>query len=120
VPYAKKRRVESLTRLPTKRLATACWDFIVVKSTELQTAPLLDLSPLQAANTKIHQQVIHKSLWTAWGQFSPRGFIAQIERQSVMGTWILASGGHNLTKNGNVSACKHNPLGAPSDPMFPR
>jgi hypothetical protein len=65
----KKRHVESLTRLPTKRLATACWDFIVVKTTELQTAPLLDLWSLQAANTIIYQQVIHKCLWTAWGQF---------------------------------------------------
>ena len=29
----KKRHVESMTRLPTKRMATACWDFIVAKST---------------------------------------------------------------------------------------
>jgi hypothetical protein len=38
----KKRHVESVTRLPTKRMATACWDFIVVKRGWLQTAPLLD------------------------------------------------------------------------------
>src|SRR5260221_2765375 len=67
VPETKKRHVESMTRLPTKRLATACWDFIVVKRGWLQTAPLLDFSSLQCANTKIHQQVIHKCLWMSWG-----------------------------------------------------
>jgi hypothetical protein len=63
----KKRHVESMTRLPTKRMATACWDFIVFKRGPLQTAPLLDFSPLQAANTKINQQVIHNCLWMSWG-----------------------------------------------------
>jgi len=63
----KKRHVERLTRLPTKRMATACWAFIVAKSTVLKTAPLLDFSPLQATNMKIYKQVIHKSMWTAWG-----------------------------------------------------
>jgi hypothetical protein len=63
----KKRHVERLTRLPTKRMATACWAFIVAKSPAPETAPLLDFSPLQAANMKIHQQVIHKSMWTTWG-----------------------------------------------------
>jgi hypothetical protein len=63
----KKRHVEKLTRLPTKRMATACWAFIVAKSTALETAPLLDFSPLQATNIEIHPQVIHKSMWTAWG-----------------------------------------------------
>jgi len=63
----KKRHDESMTRLPTKRLATACWDFIVVKRTALQTAPLLDFSSLQAANRISHTQVIHKRLWMAWG-----------------------------------------------------
>jgi hypothetical protein len=63
----KKRHVESMTRLPTKRLATACWDFIVVKRARLQTAPLLDFSSLQAANRIIYTQVIHKRLWMSWG-----------------------------------------------------
>jgi hypothetical protein len=43
----KKRHVKTLTRLPTKRMATACWAFIVVKSAGPQTAPLLDFTPLQ-------------------------------------------------------------------------
>src|SRR3954467_5756212 len=63
----KKRHVEVVTRLPTKRMATACWAFIVAKSTLRKTAPLLDFSSLRAANIEIHQQVIHKSMWTAWG-----------------------------------------------------
>src|SRR5450631_1008136 len=63
----KKRHVESMTRLPTKRLATACWDFIVVKRGGLQTAPVLDFLPLQRANSKIYEQVIHKCLWMSWG-----------------------------------------------------
>jgi hypothetical protein len=63
----KKRHVEEVTRLPTKRMATACWAFIVAKSTLLKTAPFLDFSSLHGANSKIYQQVIHKSMWTAWG-----------------------------------------------------
>jgi hypothetical protein len=49
-------------------MATACWAFIVVKSAPLQTAPLLDFASLQPANKKNHPQVIHKRLWTTWGQ----------------------------------------------------
>jgi hypothetical protein len=63
----KKRHVESMTRLPTKRLATACWDFIVVKTGRLQTAPVLDFLSLQDANSENYQQVIHKCLWMSWG-----------------------------------------------------
>jgi hypothetical protein len=63
----KKRHVEVVTRLPTKRMATACWAFIVAKSTPPQTAPLLDFFPLRAPNMKIHPQLIHKSMWTSWG-----------------------------------------------------
>ncbi|HJW10282.1 MAG TPA: hypothetical protein VJ598_00760 [Albitalea sp.] len=63
----KKRHVERLTRLPTKRMATACWAFIVAKRTPRETAPLLDFLPLQCANIKIYKQVIHKSMWMAWG-----------------------------------------------------
>jgi len=59
VPRLKKRHVESLTRLPTKRMATACWAFIVAKRTPLETAPLLDFRSLQAANSDFRQQVIH-------------------------------------------------------------
>jgi hypothetical protein len=71
-----------LTRLPTKRLATACWDFIVVKTAGLQTAPLLDFSSLQPANTKIHQQVIHKVLWMSWGQFCRPFVVVRIGKSS--------------------------------------
>lgn len=67
--WTKKRHVELLTRLPTKRMATACWDFIVAKSTRRKIAPLLDLSSLQLANMKKRPQVIHKCLWVAWGYF---------------------------------------------------
>jgi hypothetical protein len=69
VSKPKKRHVETLTRLPTKRMATACWDFIVAKSTPRETAPVLDFSPLQHANKESHQQLIHKALWTTWGWF---------------------------------------------------
>jgi hypothetical protein len=57
----KKRHVERLTRLPTKRMATACWAFIVAKRPALETAPLLDFSPLQAANMKIINRLSTKS-----------------------------------------------------------
>jgi len=63
----KKRHVEVVTRLPTKRMATACWAFIVAKSTLLETAPLLDFFSLRAANIENHPQDIHKSMWTACG-----------------------------------------------------
>jgi len=49
---SKKRHVELLTRLPTKRMATACWAFIVAKSTLPKTAPLLDFVSLHGANIK--------------------------------------------------------------------
>jgi hypothetical protein len=39
-----------MTRLPTERLATACWDFIVVKTIGRKGAPVLVFGPLQAAN----------------------------------------------------------------------
>jgi hypothetical protein len=65
----KKRRVESVTRLPTKRMATACWDFIVAKATPLEPAPTLDISSLRGTNMKLHQQLIHNLLWMHWGQF---------------------------------------------------
>jgi hypothetical protein len=48
-------------------MATACWGFIVAKSTPLETAPLLDFSPLQVTNRRIHPQLINKRLWSNWG-----------------------------------------------------
>jgi hypothetical protein len=55
----KKRHVELLTRLPTERLATACWDFIVVKSIRRGAAPVLVFGPLQGANIKSYTQDIN-------------------------------------------------------------
>jgi hypothetical protein len=46
----KKRHVEEMTRLPTKRMATACWDFIVAKSTLPRPAPVLVFRSLQGTN----------------------------------------------------------------------
>ena len=56
----KKRHVEVVTRLPTERLATACWAFIVVKRTGLEAAPVLVFGPLHSANMENCQQDIHR------------------------------------------------------------
>jgi len=55
----KKRHVENLTRLPTKRMATACWDFIVAKTIPPEAAPVLVFGPLRVANKEICQQLIN-------------------------------------------------------------
>jgi hypothetical protein len=36
-----------MTRLPTERLATACWDFIVAKRIGREPAPVLDFRSLR-------------------------------------------------------------------------
>jgi hypothetical protein len=46
----KKRHVQEMTRLPTKRMATACWAFIVAKRTPRKGAPVLDFGSLQGTN----------------------------------------------------------------------
>ena len=56
----KKRHVEWMTRLPTERLATACWAFIVVKTIGLKAAPVLVFGPLRSANMNVYQQVINR------------------------------------------------------------
>jgi hypothetical protein len=57
-----------VTRLPTKNVwQLLCWAFIVAKSIGLKTAPALGMRLLQLANMKIHQQLIHKRLWTICG-----------------------------------------------------
>ena len=58
-----------MTRLPTKRMATACWDFIVATAIPLEPAPTLVISSLRGTNMKIYQQLIHNLLWMGWGQF---------------------------------------------------
>jgi hypothetical protein len=61
-------------------MATACWAFIVATSPPLETAPLLDFSSLQAANTETYKQLIHKCLWTSWGQFQAINSVAKTDR----------------------------------------
>jgi hypothetical protein len=56
----KKRHVEVLTRLPTERLATACWAFIVVKRIGREAAPVLVFEPLPAANKKNYPQDMNR------------------------------------------------------------
>jgi hypothetical protein len=58
-------------------MATACWAFIVVKTTPLKTAPVLDFSSLQAANSKSYPQKIHITLWMDWGLLRCRRFVAE-------------------------------------------
>jgi hypothetical protein len=41
-----------MTRLPTERLATACWAFIVAKTTGWEPASLLDFRPLQRSDRR--------------------------------------------------------------------
>jgi hypothetical protein len=47
----KKGASNMLTRLPTERLATACWAFIVAKRTGREPASLLDFRPLRRSDT---------------------------------------------------------------------
>jgi hypothetical protein len=99
----KKRHVERVTRLPTKRMATACWAFIVAKSTRRETAPLLDFSSLQRANSENYQQVVHKCLWTTWGQFQYVPFVAATGRKRPVDGSILPSARFNPTFGRDVS-----------------
>jgi hypothetical protein len=71
-PKLKKRHVKEPTRLPTKRMATACWAFIVATRSGRKTAPLLDFSPLRTTNRKTCEQLINRVLWSYWGHFSDR------------------------------------------------
>jgi hypothetical protein len=50
-----------------KTYGTACWAFIVAKSTGPKAAPMLEFRSLQRANKKFHPHIIHKGLWTVWG-----------------------------------------------------
>jgi len=60
----KKRHVQKETRLPTKRMATACWAFIVAKSTLRKAAPMLVFRSLRGANSNqrstAYQQACHR------------------------------------------------------------
>jgi hypothetical protein len=100
----KKRHVERLTRLPTKRLATACWDFIVVKRGGLQTAPMLDFLPLQSANRISCAQVMHNDLWMSWGQFWQVLFVARTDKNLKREAAILVFGWNNRPQQLSVSS----------------
>jgi hypothetical protein len=89
VSKSKKRHVEVVTRLPTKRMATACWAFIVAKSTPPKTAPMLDFSSLQGTNKQIHQQLIHKSCGCAGDRRSPFDFTVQAASKADEDGFIL-------------------------------
>jgi hypothetical protein len=56
----KKRRVKPVTRLPTKDMATACWEIIVFKAPPLQPAPMLVFRSLREEDTTNYQQFIHR------------------------------------------------------------
>src|SRR4029079_8342880 len=68
----KKRHVEEMTRLPTKRMATACWDFIVFKSPLRKASRGLDFSALQGANTIFVHRKSTKACGRPGGKFQPR------------------------------------------------
>jgi hypothetical protein len=63
----KKKARRTPTRLPTKRMATACWAFIVAKRPVREAAPMLDFCSLHDANSNFCSQLINKALWTGWG-----------------------------------------------------
>jgi hypothetical protein len=73
----KKRRVEEWTRLPTKRYGNCCWAFILATASPPGPAPTLVFLSLQGTNKESHQQLIHKAVWMAWGQFSQASLHAQ-------------------------------------------
>jgi len=50
-------------------LATACWAFIVAKTTRAETASLLDFASLHLANSDLSTQVINMFLLMTWGYF---------------------------------------------------
>jgi hypothetical protein len=57
-----------VTRLPTERLATACWDPIVAISIVREPAPLLQFQPLQQSDIQSYPQVINRPV----GEFGNR------------------------------------------------
>jgi hypothetical protein len=93
---AKKRRVQEETRLPTKRMATACWAFIVAKSIPWKAAPMLDFASLWGTNKESYKQIINKSLCVRWGQLHPRSFIVSTTSNPGLRSQILASRPTNL------------------------
>jgi hypothetical protein len=60
----KKGASKRVTRLPTERLATACWKSIVAKRTGREPAPMLDFRPLQVSDSESCTQIIHNPATT--------------------------------------------------------
>lgn len=94
-----------MTRLPTKRMATACWTFIVAKSARLETAPTLDFLSLQAANIKSFPHFIHKALWISWGYFEASVSIAPNDKKSPV--WQRNSGTNQLQFKTMLRVSRH-------------
>jgi hypothetical protein len=86
----KKRRVERATRLPTKDMATACWEFIVAKSNRPEPAPMLVFRPLQGANSKSYQQIMNRLVWAPEGIFRAAVSAPKVEPNILIQCPILA------------------------------
>ena len=69
---SQKKGTSNPTRLPTKRMATACWAFIVAKSTAPKAAPMLDFCSLQRANKENLSTYYQQSAVDGLGIFSWR------------------------------------------------
>jgi hypothetical protein len=78
-------------------MATACWAFIVAKGPPRDPASTLVFSSLQGTNKEIHQQLIHKAVWTAWGQFSTLQLHAEMAGNFPLRRQIIDSGAANLS-----------------------
>jgi hypothetical protein len=70
MPGTKKRHVELVTRLPTNRMATACWAFIVAKSSAQESHLKPENSTLQVANTNLMHTLSTCSCGFLGGNFS--------------------------------------------------
>ena len=82
----KKRHVKVATCLPTERLATACWDFIVAKRTPSEPAPVLVSGPLRVSNINCCIQLIHSQI---------RATDSSAERQIYADTKHVKNGHHH-------------------------
>jgi len=58
---------------------------------------MLDFSSLQPANSKNHQQLIHRRLWMGWGLLRGPSFIAQTEEKAFRSDLIVPSRHRNQT-----------------------
>jgi hypothetical protein len=63
---------------------------------------MLDFSALQVTNSRIHQQVIHKVLWTAWGLSESVWFVSPAGAKG---------GSARLDSIGRATECRLAPFG---------